>query len=136
MIEKQNVKRSIPKYIAFTVITILLGLFSRSQLVTLPVFISEYAGDTLWALMVFWGFCVLRPGWKTWKIALVALLFSFAIEISQLYHAPWIDNIRHTRLGALVLGFGFKWSDLACYSIGVATGFLFDLLLFNPDKKR
>ena len=42
--------------------------------------------------------------------------------MSQLYHAPWIDAIRDTLPGALVLGYGFLWSDLACYAAGVALG--------------
>ena len=49
----------------------------------------------------------------------LALVFSYLIEISQLYHAPWIDAIRSTALGGLVLGFGFLWSDILCYTVGV-----------------
>lgn len=33
--------------------------------------------------------------------------FLFVIEFSQLYHAEWIDQIRDTSLGGLVLGYGF-----------------------------
>jgi hypothetical protein len=46
--------------------------------------------------------------------ASIALAFAWAIELSQLYHAPGIEALRHTRLGGLVLGFGFLWSDLVC----------------------
>jgi hypothetical protein len=69
-----------------------------------------YLGDVLWAAMIYWGFRFL---WATEpKItALYAFTFCFLIEISQLYHAPWIDQIRQNRLGGLVLGFGFLWSD-------------------------
>jgi hypothetical protein len=35
------------------------------------------------------------------------MLFSVAIDLIQLYHAPWIDSIRQTTLGGLILGFGF-----------------------------
>jgi hypothetical protein len=52
----------------------------------------------------------------------ISLGLSFLVEISQLYHAPWTDSIRQTTLGGLVLGFGFLWSDLACYSVGIAVG--------------
>lgn len=31
----------------------------------------------------------------------------FLIECSQLYHAPWIDDIRAVPLGGLILGYGF-----------------------------
>jgi hypothetical protein len=61
-------------------------------------------------------------------IAVLALAFSAAIELSQLYHAPWIDSIRQTTLGGLVLGFGFVWSDLACYAAGVVLGILVERL--------
>ena len=44
------------------------------------------------------------------------------VEVSQLYKAPWIDSIRRTTLGGLVLGYDFVWSDLACYAVGVGLG--------------
>ena len=53
---------------------------------------------------------------------MLALAFSVAVELSQLYHASWIDSIRHTTLGGLILGFDFVWSDLACYALGVGLG--------------
>ena len=56
--------------------------------------------------------------------AAISLALAFLVEISQLYHAPWIDSIRQTTLGGLVLGFGFLWTDLVCYSVGIAIGSL------------
>ncbi len=56
--------------------------------------------------------------------ASISLALAFLVEISQLYHAPWIDSIRQTTLGGLVLGFGFLWTDLVCYSVGIGTGAL------------
>ncbi|MCY7330065.1 MAG: DUF2809 domain-containing protein [Saprospiraceae bacterium] len=38
--------------------------------------------------------------------------------MGQLYHAPWMDGLRVTRLGGLILGFGCLWSDLGCYTLG------------------
>jgi hypothetical protein len=54
----------------------------------------------------------------------VALAFSYAIEISQLYHQPWIDHIRQTTLGHLTLGTTFIWTDLVAYTVGVAVGII------------
>ena len=81
---------------------------------------------TLWALGVFLGLGCLAPHTRTVRRAIVALAVSYGVEVSQLYHAPWIDELRHTTLGALILGFGFLWSDLACYTAGVALGALVD----------
>ena len=77
-----------------------------------------YAGDVLWAAMIYWGFKFLFAQ-EPKRTAFYALIFCFLIEFSQLYHAPWIDQIRSNRLGGLVLGFGFLWSDLVCYLVGV-----------------
>jgi hypothetical protein len=54
--------------------------------------------------------------------AAIALGLAFSVEFSQLYHAPWIDSIRQTTLGGLVLGSGFLWTDLVCYTVGIAIG--------------
>lgn len=83
-------------------------------------------GDTLWALMVFWGIGFLFVKMSTGKVMAAALLLSYAIEFSQLYQADWINALRHTTLGGLVLGFGFLWSDLVCYTVGVLAGGLME----------
>ena len=36
--------------------------------------------------------------------AAISLALAFLVEISQLYHAPWIDSIRSTTLGELDSG--------------------------------
>ena len=95
------------------------GLASRRFVSVLPSFIATYAGDTLWASMVFVGLGLLFPRARTGTLAAAALAIAVVDEISQVYHAPWIDAIRATRPGALVLGYGFLWSDLACYAVGV-----------------
>jgi hypothetical protein len=109
-------------YLLALPVVVAAGLGSRVFGHALPRFVAAYAGDTLYATMIFTGIGVLAPGWSTARRAGVALAVCIAIEISQLYHAPWIDAIRATTPGALVLGYGFLWSDLACYFVGVALG--------------
>jgi hypothetical protein len=106
----------------------IIGLSSRSFKTSLPVFVADYAGDFLWALMVFvlLGLIFNRAG--SVSLGVIALLFSFAIEFSQLYHAPWIDSIRATKIGGLVLGFTFLWSDLICYAAGITLGVVLELV--------
>jgi len=95
-----------------------LGVASR-KIQFLPVFIQLYAGDILWAVAVFFILKMLFPEKQLWKLALSAFFFSVIIEISQLYHSHWINNIRSTTLGGLALGFGFHYNDFICYLIGV-----------------
>lgn len=77
--------------------------------------------------MLFLLVGTLLPGRQVLARAAISLAVAFLVEISQLYHAPWIDSIRQTTLGGLVLGFGFLWTDLVCYSVGIATGSLTEL---------
>ena len=79
--------------------------------------------------MIFTGFGFLFPKIKTEEIGFIGLLFCYGIEISQLYHAEWINSIRATTLGGLVLGYGFLWNDLVAYTIGVGVGFIFEFIL-------
>jgi hypothetical protein len=55
------------------------------------------------------------------------------IEVSQLYHAPWIDSVRHTTLGGLALGYDFDWRDLVCYAIGIGCAALLDACLCRVE---
>ncbi len=104
-------------YFILIITTIIIGILSR-HIPGIPLFI----GDILWGLMVYFimRFLFIR---KTIKWAIVAsLLFSYCIEFSQLYQAPWINNIRHTVLGGLILGETFLWGDMLSYTIGIAIG--------------
>ncbi|MGR5910200.1 ribosomal maturation YjgA family protein [Bacillus pacificus] len=120
-----NMKRNRLLYATFTILVIILGLSSRKFAFALPALLNNYLGDALWALMIFIGFGFLFPKIEMKKLALISLMFCYGIEVSQLYHAEWIDSIRATTLGGLVLGYGFLWSDLVAYTIGVGIGFLF-----------
>jgi Protein of unknown function (DUF2809) len=122
--------------IALIAVVCLLGIGSRRYAQVLPGFIAAYAGDTLWAMAAFLGIGLMLPRASTRTIALLAMAFSLAIEISQLYHAPWIDSIRETTLGGLILGFGFLWSDLVCYAVGVGVGMLIDAGIRGLEKKH
>jgi hypothetical protein len=99
--------------------TVAAGLASRRYPDWQPDVVARYAGDTLWAAMVFWGLALLKPDGRAPVLGGWALGIAFADEFTQLYRAPWIDAVRDTRLGALALGQGFLWSDLWCYTAGV-----------------
>ena len=120
-------KRNGFTYLALVIFVMILGLCTRNISANLPNWINLYLGDTLWALMVFFLFGLIFRTGKIRFITALAFLLSFGIEVSQLYHSQWIDTLRHTMLGGLVLGFGFLWSDLVSYSIGIGMGILFEI---------
>jgi hypothetical protein len=120
-----------------TAIVIVAGCISRSDLSAWwPRFISDYSGDTLWALMIFLGLAFLFQRLNTFIIAAPVLVFSFGVEFSQLYHAPWIDGFRETFPGAVMIGSGFLWSDFACYTAGCGIGVLLDRTIAASEQSR
>jgi hypothetical protein len=81
--------------------------------------LSQYVGATLGAALVFIALAFAVPRFSREGLAAVAIFLLYAVELSQLYPAQWIDDIRVTWLGGLFWGNGFRWSHLLCYTIGV-----------------
>lgn len=118
--------RSRITYLLLTTLTVIAGLLSRHF-----SFIPLFIGDILWATMVYFiarFLFIVKP--LSYSV-IASLIFSYAIEFSQLYQAPWINNLRQTLLGRLILGQGFLWSDLLCYTIGVGIGVMVDRAFFR-----
>jgi hypothetical protein len=109
-------------YLALIPAIIVLAFATRSGASWIPGFVATYGGDTLWALMAFWVVRVILPRWSLLRAVLLTLAIAYLCEISQLYHAPWIDAIRSYRLGCVLIGNCFVWSDLVCYTVGVLAG--------------
>lgn len=108
------------QYFMLICVLIILGLVSR-EISFVPLFV----GDILWAIMIFFiiKFIFIDINRKT--LFLVSLMICYMAEISQLYQVEWLNNIRMTTPGRLVLGQGFLWSDIISYTIGItiaATG--------------
>ena len=118
--------RSTAHGLLLVVVTVALGLASRRYPAVFPAFIALYAGDVLWASMVFWLLTLLRPNSDGRQLAALAFMIAVTVEVSQRYHAPWLDALRASTLGALALGQGFSWSDIACYLAGVILAAVID----------
>lgn len=121
-------KRNRLLYGFMIIIVIGLGLLSRKMDNIIPEILNTYLGDALWALMIFLAFGFIFRTLETKKVGLIGIAFCYLIELGQLYHSNWIDAIRQTTLGGLVLGYGFLWSDLLAYAIGVGIGITIELL--------
>ena len=114
-------KNSEIRYFILTLIVITLGITSR-KIEGFPLFI----GDTLYAVMIYFGLRMLLVNIDIKKTAIVTLLFCFGIEFLQLCNVEWMLEIRRTTLGHYALGQGFLWSDLGYYTLGIVMAFLID----------
>lgn len=109
---------------------IILGMLSR-KIEAVPLFV----GDMLYAVMIYFlfRFLFLKVGSK--KIAVLALLTCYTIEILQLYQADWINNIRATTLGHLILGQRFLWSDIIAYTVGIGIAYTTEIYLNRKSER-
>lgn len=130
-----RIERSRPTYAFTAALTIGAGLLWRSRLLPLTEFLAKYGGDSLWALVVFWGLGFAFRRSTTTRIALGTVGIAWCVELLQLYHAPWIDGVRSTRLGHLVLGSSFNGPDLLAYVIGAAMGALIECTFLNSTER-
>lgn len=148
----REVKVTVRAYYAVGFVAVVaMGLASRSYPWIFPAMLGKYPGDALWAMMVFCGCGFVAPRSSTAKLAGYALSISYLDEFSQLYQAPWINGIRKTTMGHLILGSTFSWLDMLAYTVGVVmcamvreilrrfplrwTTFLVALSLFGQGQK-
>lgn len=106
------------KYFIAVVATIFLGIGSRKI-----SFLPAETGDALYAVMIFFLLKTFFHVKKSSSIFLASFVICVLIELSQLIQTPWLNSIRATKLGALVLGNGFLWIDILAYAIGVLLAF-------------
>lgn len=123
-------------YFVTTSLVMIMGLLSRKFMFIFPKNIAPFIGDMFWAMMVYFGFRFLLPKLALLKSFNIALIFSFAIEISQLYQSNWINTIRKTTIGGLVLGHGFLWMDLISYTIGIIIAVIIDKALSHAKSNK
>lgn len=110
--------------VLLTIILIVpLGYFVRFT-TALPGWITDISGSL--AYQIFWmalvQFCF--PKFSIAKTAIAVFCFSCAIEFLQLWQPPFLQAIRATLPGRLVLGNTFVWSDFPPYAIGCFLGWL------------
>lgn len=65
---------------------------------------------------------------------IVSLIFSWAIECSQIIQTPWLNEVRSTVLGALILGHGFLAMDLLRYAVGILFVYGIDRYFLRNEK--
>jgi hypothetical protein len=123
------VRRKRVSYAYVMLLVIGAGLFMRSRFCPAPPIFEKYGGDALWALVVFLGLGFLFPRAATFTLAISALTISWGVEFFQLYRTPWLDALRATLPGKLILGSTFNLPDLPVYAFGIAAGAMVELYL-------
>lgn len=121
-------------YLLILFIIVCIGLYSR-RMTGIITEIIDFK-DVVWAMMIYFLFRIVFLDWSIKKVAVIGILFCFMVEVSQLYHDEWIDKLRRTFLGELILGSQFVWGDLTAYLCGIGFGIIIDYFVESYFKNR
>lgn len=114
---------------AALVVVIGLGLGSRVFAASLPGGVAANAGDALWTVAVYLSLALVAPLWSPLRLGTLAFGISLGVELSQLVDVAWLNGLRGTLPGRLLLGAGFLWADLLRYLIGAVGATALDAAL-------
>jgi hypothetical protein len=88
--------------------------------------------EIFWCLILQFFFPVLKQA----AIAVSVLVATTILEFLQLWHPPFLENIRQNFLGRTLIGNSFSWLDLPYYVIGCFLGWVllrFCIYLITPS---
>ena len=81
-------------------------------------FIRPTFGDFLVVILIYCGLKSFIPA--NYRImAIVTLLISYIIEVSQYFHLIVHLGLRGSRPAQWILGTGFSWGDMLAYTLGI-----------------
>lgn len=94
-------------------VEILIALYVHDRIV------RPYVGDFLVVILVY---CFLRAfiNSSVIKLALAALLISYAVEILQYADMLGRLGLQDSALARVVMGTSFEWIDMVAYTLGIA----------------
>jgi hypothetical protein len=122
-------------YIGAALATIAAGLLVHLHGGELGFAARDVIGDALWAAMIACWVSALIPNARPVSRYAAAYAICVGVEISQLYHTPWLDAIRATTMGHLVLGSGFDPRDLMAYAMGIVGVVLLEAAVLTPGRR-
>jgi hypothetical protein len=81
--------------------------------------IRPYGGDFLVVILIY---CLVKTFLNTPVIptAVAVLLFAYVIEVLQYFRLVVWLGLQHVRLARVILGTSFSWTDILCYTLGIA----------------
>jgi hypothetical protein len=123
-------------YGCICIVIIAFGLIWRLAPLGLPPFLFKYGGSVAWGAMVYFLLAAVSPWRRLPAIAAASLFVATAVELSRLYHTPWLDAFRSTLAGALLLGKHFSLWDIVAYYTGTGVAATLDIVTTRRNGGR
>jgi hypothetical protein len=100
------------------IIIIPLGLVSKFYKGPLDQWLNNYSGGVFYE--IFWILLVIfiNPKIPPRLAAILVFMITALLEFLQLWHPPFLEAIRATLIGRLLIGTTFDWWDFPHYMLG------------------
>ncbi len=106
-----------------------LGLLTKKYDGPFGPWVRDTSGGAFY--VVFWAVlaAAVWPRARPLTVAASVLVATCAIEFAQSWKPAFLEAVRETRVGALVLGTSFAWADFPAYVVGAVLAWLVLLAL-------
>ncbi|HEY9668263.1 MAG TPA: DUF2809 domain-containing protein [Coleofasciculaceae cyanobacterium] len=101
-----------------------------------PAWLNDWLGSIAYEIFWILLFALFLPHASPVWIAVGVCLATCALEFLQLWQPPFLQAMRATLPGRLVLGNTFTWSDFPAYFIGSFLGWVWMLVLRQQSQVR
>jgi len=111
------------QWVGLAALIVPLGLWLRFS-APIPEWLRDVSGGALY--VVFWmlAWLVVNPDTPSSRLAVTVFLATCGVEFSQAVHVEWLERLRATLVGRLILGTTFRWGDFPPYGMGAMLGWL------------
>jgi hypothetical protein len=108
--------------LACLLITGLTGLYTKFYTGSAAQWVNNSLGgvfyEIFWCLFIYFFFTTMKPS----MIAFFVLIVTCFLEFLQLLHFSFLELIRNTLTGQILIGTSFTWSDFPYYFFGCLAG--------------
>lgn len=101
-----------------------LGLASKVYSGWGQGWVEGYSGDILFEMAWIFFIAGLWPRVSARKLSLWVFGMTSVVEVLQLWQPPWLQAMRATLPGKLLLGSTFVWADFFYYGLGCLIGWV------------
>lgn len=106
------------------IVLIPLGLATKLYSGAGALWVHDSLGGVMYEICLCLIVFLLLPSANVVGIATAVFFATGVLEVFQLWHPPFLENVRATFIGCIVLGTSFAWSDFVYYAAGCILGWI------------
>jgi len=108
--------------LASLVIIVPIGFYTKFYSGPAANWVNDSLGGVFYEIFWCLNFFFFFQKANSLIISIVVLLLTCFLEFLQLWHPPFLEFLRSSFIGSVILGTSFSWSDFPYYFIGSGIG--------------